>query len=252
MENKDHQKPIDIYIGRRIRERRIKLGWTLTDLGDRLSVSHQLIQKYEHANTRISVGMLYQIAEALGTTVDDFFKGFNPEEHKGLASHETDALIFKPDQHLNILLVENSSDDELVIRQVAEEGVWDIKIHCYHDGTQALDFLRRKNTMSYFPHPDLVLASLTVPGRDGLNLLREVKRDPALRHIPVVLMATSAYNSEIMKSYQQQASGFLCKPHDVDTFIKKTRALFEYWANTTILPKHFSEPSSNAPARATR
>ncbi len=229
--------PIDIHVGRRVRDRRQRLGWTLMDLAERLGVSHQQVQKYEQGSTRISASSLYNLSKIFQTNQNYFFVGLESESHEDANLFEDDVIsLTSQDKTLSIVLVEDDSTDELLMRKAIELLGEKVNLHTLHDGEAALAFLRQKGLQGTFPRPDVIILDLNVPKRDGRMLLRELKRDRHLQDIPVIVMTNSLSKKEMINVYRSGASGYICKPFDFNKLKESLESLVGYWAHTVILP----------------
>jgi chemotaxis family two-component system response regulator Rcp1 len=104
------------------------------------------------------------------------------------------------------------------------------------DGAEALDFLHRRGKHSAEPRPDLMLLDLNLPRIDGRQVLAEVKSDPDLRRIPVVVLTTSPSEDDILHAYDQHVNSYIRKPVDLDQFFDVLKAIDEYWLGSVALP----------------
>jgi chemotaxis family two-component system response regulator Rcp1 len=140
-------------------------------------------------------------------------------------------------QPIEILLVEDSpSDTELTIEALREAKIANNLSHV-EDGVEAMEFLRRTNTYADAPKPDLVLLDLNLPRKDGREVLLELKSDPDLRVIPVVVLTTSKADQDIMRAYQLQANCYISKPVDFEQFVDVVRAIEHFWLEVVALPR---------------
>ncbi|MCX7338588.1 MAG: response regulator [Alphaproteobacteria bacterium] len=245
MENLGALKEIDIFVGKRLREKRQKLALTLAQVGEKLGVSHQQIQKYEQAQSRISASILFQIGQFYGVSSHYFFDGF---QHQGKKSDSLNLGTISQDAVtvLNILLVEDDPADELLARRALESANIKINIFCVHDGVQALDFLRHGSVSIDFPRPDLVLLDLNIPKRDGHTVLKEIKRDREIQEIPVIILTNSISIQAMVNAYKNSASGFICKSFDYDHFEQSIAGLVNYWGSVVVLPSSAYSNMSSA------
>lgn len=137
---------------------------------------------------------------------------------------------------IEILLVEDNPGDV----RLAVEALRDAKVANHlttvTDGEAALDFLRRKGQWEKAPRPDLVLLDLNLPRKSGREVLCEVKDDPKLRTIPVVILTTSQAEEDILKAYNCNANCYITKPVDLDQFIKVVRSIEDFWLTIVKLP----------------
>jgi two-component system, chemotaxis family, response regulator Rcp1 len=137
---------------------------------------------------------------------------------------------------IEILLVEDSpSDVDLTKEALAEAKVLN-HLHVVGDGVAALAFLRREGPYASAPVPDLILLDLNLPKKDGREVLAEIKADPALRRIPVVILTTSQADEDILQSYDLHANCYVTKPVDLDQFVKVVRSIEDFWLEIVKLP----------------
>lgn len=133
---------------------------------------------------------------------------------------------------IRILLVEdNDAHTKLILRAFQEDRLAN-PVDCVKDGEQALDFLFRRGSYAdpaVSPRPDLILLDLKLPKIDGIEVLKRVKADPALRVIPVVVLTSSSAEIDLRECYANFANSFLSKPVDFDKFHKMVRELDLYW-----------------------
>ena len=139
-----------------------------------------------------------------------------------------------------ILLVEDSPEDfEATERALRKAGLRNPIFRCV-DGEDALDFLYQRGTYADgagAPRPDIILLDLNLPGTDGREVLAEIKTDPVLKQIPVVVLTTSSDQRDIDACYKSGANSYVQKPVDMDGFIKAIERLHGYWLEVVILPK---------------
>jgi len=143
---------------------------------------------------------------------------------------------FLPTRH--ILLVEDNPDDIFLMKMAFEESTVPNHLHVVEDGEEALNFLRKKNPYSQSPRPHLILLDLNLPRIKGLDVLEQIKLDNDLKDIPVMILTTSNYEDDILKSYQRYANSYITKPVDFDDFIKMIRFIEHFWFNVVTLPPH--------------
>lgn len=236
------QKLLDEYIGRRIREKRQKLNYTLSNIAESLGMSHQQIQKYEHGQSRLNSVTLHQFAEILGVDVLYFYKGFDSGyQKKDKTCTKSNVIIKHNPNPLNVLVIENDAADEQLIRRAIADCSTPINLLVLHDGQVALEFLRNKKTDIDFPKPDVVLTELTIPKINGKELLKEMKRDQALNDIPVIILTNSIDYSEMKLSYKMQSAGFICKNCSYSEFLKDIDGCMHYWSQCVVLPYREAE-----------
>jgi CheY-like chemotaxis protein len=137
---------------------------------------------------------------------------------------------------IEILLVEDDPGDELITREAFEHNKLKNNLHVAHDGAEGLDFLYQRGAYEDAPRPDLVLLDLNLPKYDGRQLLQQVKSDPDLSRIPVVVLTTSAAEEDIMRSYELHANAYVTKPVDLDQFMSAVRQIDEFFVQVVRLP----------------
>jgi two-component system, chemotaxis family, response regulator Rcp1 len=137
-----------------------------------------------------------------------------------------------------ILLVEDSPEDVLLTREALRDAR--VANHLVHvsDGDEALQHLRREGKHAGATRPDLVLLDLNLPRKSGREVLCEVKEDPNLRRIPVVILTTSQAEEDVLKAYNCNANCYISKPVDLDQFIKVVRSIEDFWLTIVKLPAH--------------
>jgi chemotaxis family two-component system response regulator Rcp1 len=139
-------------------------------------------------------------------------------------------------ESIEILLVEDNPADV----RLTQEGLRESKVRnnliVLGDGEQALAFLRREGEYAQARRPDLILLDLNLPRKDGREVLADVKADPELRRIPVVVLTTSAGEEDVLRAYNLQAACYITKPVDLDQFIKVVRSIEDFWMTIVKLP----------------
>jgi two-component system response regulator len=138
---------------------------------------------------------------------------------------------------IEVLLVEDDPGDVLLTREAFEHNKVSNRLHVVNDGEQAMDFLRGEGAYVGVPRPDLVLLDLNLPRKDGREVLEEVKNDPELRTIPVVILTTSEAEEDILRSYRLHANAYVSKPVDFDQFIRVVRQIDDFFVTVVKLPR---------------
>ncbi|MGH3751848.1 MAG: response regulator [Pseudonocardiaceae bacterium] len=136
---------------------------------------------------------------------------------------------------INVLLVEDDPGDILITREVFE-GQLHNRLDVVTDGAAALAYLRREPPYADVPAADLILLDLNLPRRDGREVLAEVKGDPALLHIPVIVLTTSSAEEDVLRSYQLHANAYVTKPVDFDCFIAAIKEIDHFFVSVVRLP----------------
>jgi chemotaxis family two-component system response regulator Rcp1 len=128
-----------------------------------------------------------------------------------------------------MLLVEDSPRDVRLMREALRDLGLDCVLQVAADGFEALAMLRHKPPHQHVGHPDLVLLDINLPALSGIDVLREIKSDSALRDLPVLMLSTSAADSDIRSSYALAADSYLVKPADFEEFTRMIAAIHDYW-----------------------
>ncbi len=137
---------------------------------------------------------------------------------------------------LKILLVEDSPSDIDLTKEVLDEGKVIHELFVVEDGVAAMQFLNKEADYANAPRPDIVLLDLNLPQKDGREVLAEIKSDPQLRRLPVIVLTTSADEADICTTYDNHANCYITKPVNVDEFIGVVRSLGDFWLNFVRLP----------------
>jgi two-component system, chemotaxis family, response regulator Rcp1 len=137
---------------------------------------------------------------------------------------------------IEILLVEDSPSDAALTKEALEAGK--IANHLSHvvDGVEAMDYLRQKGRFAKATRPDLMMLDLNLPRKDGREVLRELKNDPSLKAIPVIVLTTSRSDKDILQSYQLNANCYITKPVDFQHFIDVVKSIKQFWLTVVTLP----------------
>jgi len=129
----------------------------------------------------------------------------------------------------DVLLVEDDPGDVLLTREAFAQHHMDVHLHVARDGEEAMRFMRRTGEFASAPRPTLVLLDLNLPRRSGLEVLAELKADPGLQTIPVVVLTTSRAEQDILRSYQLHANAYIIKPFDAGQFSAAIGQLDEFF-----------------------
>ncbi len=135
---------------------------------------------------------------------------------------------------LRVLLVDDSPADARLVAEALRSDA--TELHVATDGREALAFLRREEPYAAAPRPDLVLLDLRLPGADGKEVLAEVKRDPALRRTPVVVLSTSAAERDVRAAYDLQANAYVTKPLELDAYCEAVGSIVRFFGAVATLP----------------
>ena len=145
----------------------------------------------------------------------------------------TDFECGKP---IEILLVEDNPDDANLTVDALKAGKLRNRVNVVEDGVEAMSYLRREGKYAAAPRPDIILLDLNLPRKNGREVLAEVKEDPDLKRIPVVIVTTSKSEQDVFEAYNLHANCYITKPADFSEFKQVIRALELFWFQSATLP----------------
>lgn len=137
---------------------------------------------------------------------------------------------------VDILLVEDSPSDAKLTAKTFKKAKVLNTLHIVEDGVEALHFLNQVPPYQQAPRPDLILLDLNLPRKDGRQVLVEIKEDPRLQNIPVVVLTTSAAEEDILSSYRLRANCYITKPATLQQFVSVVESIEEFWLTIVKLP----------------
>jgi CheY-like chemotaxis protein len=141
------------------------------------------------------------------------------------------------DDPIDVLLVEDDSGDALIIQEAFEYYKIRNRLHLVSDGEKAMRFLRRMEPYADAPRPGLILLDVNLPRRGGLEVLAELKSDPELLVLPVVMLTSSRAEEDILRSYALHANAYISKPVDFEHFIEAIRQIDDFFLTLVRLPR---------------
>jgi CheY-like chemotaxis protein len=147
--------------------------------------------------------------------------------------------MFNNAKPVTFLIAEDDPDDRLMINEAFQESLVSNSIYFVEDGVELLNYLNRQGRYkdpSDAPTPDLILLDLNMPRKDGREALAEIKSDPRLRYIPVVVLTTSKAEEDIMRSYDIGAASYITKPVTFDGLVEAIKGFKQYWVQIVCLP----------------
>jgi len=136
-----------------------------------------------------------------------------------------------------ILYIEDNPADVELWRDTLTE-LPSLTVRAVGDGAEALDYLRQAGSFEDAPPPDLILLDVSLPRMDGHHVLAEIKSDPALRTIPVIVLSSSAQNHEIERAYRLGANAYVVKPTQLSHFRDMVKAIYHFWCGAASSPRH--------------
>jgi CheY-like chemotaxis protein len=137
---------------------------------------------------------------------------------------------------VDVLLVEDDAGDALIVREAFEYHKVRNKLHVVTDGEQALRFVRREGEFAAAPRPGLIMLDLNLPRRAGTEVLAEIKADPSLCVIPVVILTTSRSEEDVLRSYSLHANAYVSKPVEFEQFMDAIRQIDNFFVSVVRLP----------------
>ena len=150
-----------------------------------------------------------------------------------MPNHVTDV----PRGPLSVLLVEDDPGDVVIAEEALRASKLNSRLSVVHDGVEALAYLRRANGYADAERPDLILLDLNLPRKSGHEVLAEVKADPVLRRIPVVVLTTSGAEEDVARAYDSHANVFVTKPVDFDHFTRVIKQIDDFFLTVAQLPR---------------
>lgn len=132
----------------------------------------------------------------------------------------------------DVLLVEDNPGDVRLTQEAFRDAEFDVRMHIARDGIEAIDFLKDEDS----PCPDFVLLDLNLPRKDGFAVLEEIRDDPELEHLPVLVLTSSTSREDVTSCYEQHVNAYLTKPDSPDSFIELVKSVEEFWVEKVRLP----------------
>jgi len=157
-------------------------------------------------------------------------------------------MTMKTINHVDILLVEDSPSDVLITREAFEEFKIFNTLHVVDDGVEAMAFLRQEGKYASMPRPDLILLDLNLPRKNGREVLAEIKANPRLKHIPVVILTTSHSEQDVLQAYGQHANCYIVKPVGFDNFVEAMKSIRQFWFSLVTLPPEEHDGQASHPS----
>jgi chemotaxis family two-component system response regulator Rcp1 len=139
-------------------------------------------------------------------------------------------------RNVNILLVEDNEADIKLIKEAFNDNRSANKFHVAGDGEAAIDYLEKIGADDEHKRPDMIFLDLNLPQKDGLAVLEEIKSNPLLRSIPVVVLAASGSEENVLKSYNLNANCYITKPVEFERFVEVVKVIESFWFGVAMLP----------------
>jgi two-component system response regulator len=167
------------------------------------------------------------------------YQPFDPSPNRATPQASPDDFVITcNDEPITILLVDDDEDCRSLIRDAISECKVGNEIHECRNGREALDFLRRQGPYASAPRPGLIYLDIEMPGLDGQSVLREIKSDPDLRDIPVVMMTGVAEETQMAEAAKNGANSYTLKPASAEQFLRTVLASTNYWLTIHQYPTH--------------
>lgn len=219
---------LDNFLRKRVKEFREKMHWPLKTLSNQIGVSIQQLQRYEQGGNKIPASILYKMSKIFDVPLSSFFEGLEISQ--------------KEDNVFNVLIVEDNPNDEFFLKKALDDFPRKIYAYTLRSGQEALDFARnlQEEKSTNIHRPDLIFLDIHLPNVRGLDILQDLKKRPALKETPVIMLTSSLSTDDMTKSYQLQASGFIRKSFNFNEFQEQIHKALEYWIDVVKLP-HFEK-----------
>jgi len=137
---------------------------------------------------------------------------------------------------IEVLLIEDSPSDAALTIEALQAGKIGNNLNRVADGVEAMAYLRQQGSFAKSPRPDLIMLDLNLPKKDGREVLRELKSDPSLKLIPVIVLTTSRSDKDVLQSYELSANCYITKPVDFQQFIDVVKSIEHFWLSVVMLP----------------
>jgi chemotaxis family two-component system response regulator Rcp1 len=138
---------------------------------------------------------------------------------------------------IEILLIEDNPGDVRLTQEALKEGKVRNRLNVVDDGAKAIEFLHQRGPYAKAPRPDLILLDLNLPKKDGREVLADIKTDPSLLRIPVVVLTTSQAEEDVAKAYDLHVNCYITKPIDLTRLLNVVKAIEDFWLTIVKLPK---------------
>lgn len=137
---------------------------------------------------------------------------------------------------IDVLLVEDNIGDIRLTEEAIKESKLKINLHYVMDGVEAVSYLKKEEKYKNEPTPDLIILDLNMPKKNGLQVLSEIKEDPKLKKIPVIILTVSKSESDVLQSYEHHANSYITKPLDLEKFVEIVKVIDNFWFSIVTLP----------------
>ena len=142
----------------------------------------------------------------------------------------------EPTARIEVLMVEDSPTDAELAQLALQDAKVMVNMSVVEDGVEALSFLRKEGPYADAPTPDIVFLDLNLPRLDGREVLREIRSDPALTALPIVILTTSEDEEDVLRAYENHVNAFITKPVDFGQLVRVVKGIDEFWFTVVRLP----------------
>ena len=146
---------------------------------------------------------------------------------------------------VEVLLVEDNPADSALMREIFKQSRFPIHLNITRDGEEGMAYLRREGRYSYAQRPDIILLDLNMPKKDGREVLREIKEDPSLRPIPVLILTSSQDDTDVRLAYEAHANFYIVKPMKMEHFSVLLKYIEDFWIKTLPAPDALRTPKKS-------
>lgn len=230
-------RKLNLYIGKKLREKRKKAGLTLENISSAVNVTYQQVQKYESGQSKIPLLKLYELSILYRVPLQHFFEGIEKiltDDHK--ITQNEDFITSKIQKISNILIIDDNPVDEFFTRKAINETDKNIKVFCVNTEEQIMDFLKYKIFSSVAPKPDLIFMDISINKKNGFNLLNLIRKEQTTQDIPIIVLTNCINISDMLNVYKAGAVSFIRKSIDYVELKKIISSCLGYWGNTVTLP----------------
>lgn len=207
-----------------IRSRREEFGISQTELAEKAGLHRTYINNIERGTKNISIESLKKITDTLGISMGELIL-------------EAEEAASEKSNDVKILLVEDNPADVFMFKRCLKKSAISTAVEVIDSGNKAHEHLGRFTEDSNLNSPDIIFLDLNLPGRTGLELLQDIKTNTLLKHVPVIILTTSANPKDVAETYGRYGNSFLTKPVDPLEYEKAIENVLNYWCSTTSIPK---------------
>lgn len=230
-----HTDKTDKNIGARIRMRRKEQNINLMKLANLLGLSYQQVQKYESGNSKITVDKLLFISHLLNTPIEYFIQDVDVNQLSFGIPISSDIVPPYRMEPMEVMLVEDNPLDISTFQEIALSSNIIKKVRVMHHADDALPFLQNTHHNPNHRLPDMVFLNIAIASVDGLALLKRIKENQELRHIPIIALTESVHKEDLERAYKLGIASYILKRGSVLEQAERLKKIFDYWGNIVAL-----------------